>query len=247
MALVEINALESSRFGVRFGRLDAQAAPQSIAEAVDCADRDGIAVLSTRVDAADLTLVRALEDAGFRIMDTLVYHRRSLSGDEDDRSPLDKGVVVTLTDTDAPAAAQLSRQAFQHYIGHYHADPRLSDTAADAAYADWASRLLLDPAPGQIALGVRVDGDLAAFIVGERREGAASEIVLNAVRPDAQRTGLYSCLLRHYLKSAAARGDAEVIISTQLQNYPVQRVWSRHGFVLYRSFHTLHRWANALR
>jgi GNAT superfamily N-acetyltransferase len=69
-----------------------------------------------------------------------------------------------------------------------------------------------------------------------------SEIVLNAVGPGAQRSGVYQALLQNYLKLASARGDREAMISTQLQNYHVRRAWTRAGFHLFRSYHTLHRW-----
>ena len=237
---VEINDLETRRFGFSFGRLDAVAARHGLGESLAAADADGIEVVSTRVDTTDLGLVRAVEDHGFRIMDTLVYHRRTLPLAERGDAA---GQVSDLTEADARRGATLARRAFRRYLGHYHADPRLSDDAADDAYADWTARLLTDPPPGQIALGTRNGDGLTGFLIGQPRADGTSEIVLNAVDPDAQRGGIYTALLRTYLQRAGARGDREVVISTQLQNYPVQRAWSRAGFVLYRSFHTLHRWA----
>ena len=33
-----------------------------------------------------------------------------------------------------------------------------------------------------------------------------------------------------------------MIVSTQINNYTVQRAWVRLGFLHYRSFYTLHKW-----
>lgn len=244
MMLVEINALESERFGVRFARLEASGlSPGGIAEAVAAADADGVDVVSARVDASDLARVRALEDAGFRIMDVLVYHRLPLPAA--DSEPAGSLRPHDLGRADADAAAAVAGQAFEGYMGHYHMDPRLSDAAANDTYADWAARLLSEPAPDQISLGTAVGGELTGFLIGRSLGDGTSEIILNAVSPKAQRGGHYTALLHGYLRRATDRGDTGVVISTQLQNHRVQRAWARAGFCLHHSLITLHRWAPA--
>jgi len=232
------NLLESDRFAVRFARLEADG-PDDLARALAAADADGVDVTSARADATDLPSVRRLEEAGFRLMDTLVYHARALTPDDGAASD---PRVFDLEPNDADACADVARTAFRTYHGHYHADPRLSDDAAAEAYADWAARLVREPADGRLVLGARDGGSVAGFLAGVPRGDGSSEIILNAVRPDAQRTGLYGAMLRAFLARAAERGDERVMISTQLQNYAVQRAWARAGFILYQSFHTLHRW-----
>lgn len=237
--------LESARFGVQFGRLDLSAVPPgALADALAEADAEGLQVLSSRVDTTDLDQARALEDVGFRIMDTLVYYRRGLPSTSDEVTAIALEHPRDLTGADADACSAIARRAFSGYMGHYHADPRLSAAAADEAYADWISRLLLGAPADQIAVGSAKEGKIVGFLVGQRREAGTSEIVLNAVSPDLQRTGCYTAMLCDYLRRAGQRGDREVVISTQLQNYPVQRVWARTGFTLFRSYHTLHRWAH---
>jgi ribosomal protein S18 acetylase RimI-like enzyme len=235
--------LESRRFGVAFGRLDAATPQSALPAAISKADADGLQVLSTRVNATDLNYLGTLEDLGFRIMDTLVYYRRALTGGSVGAALAELPEAFELNRADAEACSAIARHAFQGYMGHYHADPRLRGDAADAAYADWITRLLLTPSSDQISLGTASEQKLAGFLVGQPRENGASEIVLNAVSPDCRRAGHYSALLGEYLHRAEKRGDREVVISTQLQNYPVQRIWARAGFVLYSSFYTLHRWA----
>jgi GNAT superfamily N-acetyltransferase len=240
------NDIVSSRFGFEFGRLDAAAIPMpALAAAIAGADADGFQVLSTRIDATDLRRVQALEDLGFRVMDTLVYYRLELPEGSAAQAPAERHACVDLDSAGAGAAGAIALRAFHNYMGHYHADPRLSDEAADEAYADWVARLLLDPTPGQIALGSAKQGHLVGFLVGRPRNPGTSEILLNATLPEEQGGGHYTALLENYVHRVAKRGDREVVISTQLQNYGVQRVWVRAGFTLYRSYHTLHRWAAA--
>jgi GNAT superfamily N-acetyltransferase len=238
------NDLESACFGVEFGRLNAAAIPMSaFAGAIVQADADGLQVLSTRIDATDLPQVQTLEDLGFRVMDTLVYYRRKLTKASAAPAPANLSASSDLGGAAADAASAIARRAFHNYMGHYHADPRLSDEAADEAYADWIARLLRAPTPDQIALGSVKEGKLVGFLVGQPRNHGTSEIILNAILPEEQGGGRYTALLDDYMDRVAKRGDREVVISTQLQNYGVQRVWVRAGFTLYRSYHTLHRWA----
>jgi ribosomal protein S18 acetylase RimI-like enzyme len=236
--------LESARFGVQFGRLDAAAVPPGgLADAIAMADAEGLQVLSARVDATELEQVRALEDLGFRIMDSLVYYRREISSISTGIAADDLGALTDLTGADAEACSAIARRAFRGYMGHYHADPRLSANAAEESYADWIARLLLAPMADQIAIGSAREGKLVGFLVGLRKDPGTSEILLNAVSPEEQRAGHYTALLWEYLRRVHQRGDREVVISTQLQNTTVQRVWVRAGFTLFRSYHTLHRWA----
>lgn len=236
---VERNALESARFGVAFARLTDPFTGE-LAAVVRAADRAGIDVISTRVSTADLPFVREVEDHGFRIMDTLVYHRVALPRSH---PPKTAGMTVgAASEEDTQACARIAASAFHDYVGHYHADPRLDAACADAAYVDWTERLLRDPADGQISLCARAGNAVAGFLVGVPRSGGASEIVLNAVDPGQQGQGGYAAMLTAYLGAVESRGDRAVIISTQLQNYRVQRAWHRHGFMLFDSYHTLHRW-----
>jgi GNAT superfamily N-acetyltransferase len=98
--------------------------------------------------------------------------------------------------------------------------------------------------PGSITLCGFVNGKVVAFIAGSSRVGGGSEIILNGVHREAEGKGYYSALLSAYLEQAARRGDKHVIVSTQLQNIRVQRVWSRHGLELDQSYYTFHRWAD---
>lgn len=235
--------LESDRFGVAMARLaDPSDDRAELTDLLAQADREGTDVISARVNATDLATVRLLEDLGFRIMDTLVYYRRSLP--VDDRGPFDPGGLVIIDGSVEQAAgcAAIAGRAFNGYFGHYHADPRLSLLAATEVYSDWITRLLTRPSDGQIALCAVRDGRPIGFIVGVRRDGTTSEIVLNAVDPSDQGSGCYGALLRHYLLNTSERLDREVIVSTQLQNYRVQRAWRREGLFLFDSHHTLHRW-----
>lgn len=237
---IEPNNLEAARFGVVAARVtDAQA---SMAEIDAAARAKGVQMLTTRVDVGDLSRVHGLEEAGYRLMDTLVYYSRDLDGVPDPAPSPEGEVLRPATSADAPAVGQVAQAAFAGYFGHYHADPRLDDAAADAAYVEWAETSVKIASPRRPAIVAVQTNRIVGFSTLCINSDAEIEIVLNAVHPDVQRRGLYRRLIEHGLAAGRAAGCIRAILSTQINNYAVQRVWSRIGFVHDHSLYTFHKW-----
>lgn len=238
--LVKINALESARFGVVAAHVRSPHASQHSINAA--AETLGVQMLTLRSDCADHALIHAAEADSFRLMDTIVYYERSL---EEPRVEVSEAMVVAIRQAgpgDAAAVADIARAAFSKYVGHYHADPRLDSASADAAYVDWAQRSVTDQSDEERARLLHYDGSPAGFLTLRRNNPAEFEIVLNAVHPDFQRRGLYERLLRDALVASHEEGAQRTIVSTQLNNFRVQRVWSKLGFRLASAHHTFHKW-----
>ncbi|TCP39525.1 GNAT family N-acetyltransferase [Rhodovulum marinum] len=240
---IELNDLETARFGIVAARVtDAQASPAEI----EAAARDrGVQMLTARVDVGDLPRVHALEEAGYRLMDTLVYYARGLDGVAD-RAPSPAGEILRpATAADAPAVGQVARAAFAGYLGHYHADPRLGAAAADAAYVEWAETSVQTVGPRRPALVALQADRVVGFLTLRRNSDTEIEIVLNAVHPEAQRQGLYGRLVEHGMAAGRAAGCTRVIVSTQINNVAVQKVWARQGFCMSHGLYTFHKWIDA--
>lgn len=237
---IELNALESARFGIVAARvIDAQA---SVAEIDAAARAKGAQMLTARVDVGDLPRVHALEEAGFRLMDTLVYYARDI-GDVSDPAPSPQGVIIRpATEADATAVGDVARAAFVDYVGHYHSDPRLDNTAADAAYVEWAETSIRTADPSLPALVALQPDRVVGFLTLRLNSDVEIEIMLNAVHPEVQRRGIYRRLVEHAISVGRAAGCSLAIVSTQINNYAVQRVWSRLGFTHSRSLYTFHKW-----
>lgn len=237
---IELNALESDRFGIVAARLTDPAAPLDVVDAAaKAADVD---LITTRVDAGDLPRIHALEAAGFRLMDTLVYYQRALG---DDVVVPDAGPDISLrlaSADDSPAVSAIAQAAFQGYFGHYHADPRLEDAAADAAYVQWAEKSVA-AASSEAPVIVACDpGGPVGFLTLRQNSLEEFELVLSGIDAESQKKGLYTTLIAEGVLLSRKAGARRVITSTQVNNYGVQRVWSRMGFSHYRSLYTLHKW-----
>ncbi len=237
---IELNALETARFGIVAARVtDVGAGP----EAVDAAARDkGVQMLTVRIPASDLSRVHDFEAAGYRLMDTLVYYTRELV-ELPPRLIPPKGLSFRpATPEDASAVGQVARAGFTGYMGHYHADPRLEKAAADAAYVEWAVTSTVNTSPAAPVLVATIGGGTIGFLTLRTNNPNEMEIVLNTVEPAFQGQGVYGALVIEAMFLASTRGCSRMITSTQINNYRVQRIWARLGFIHSHSLYTFHKW-----
>ncbi|HMO12751.1 MAG TPA: GNAT family N-acetyltransferase [Pirellulaceae bacterium] len=240
--MIEINQIETRRFGVICARLiDTLENIPDLNEVNRFASEKKIAMISARVNVSNLAIVHKLEADGYRLMDTLVYFQRETNDLPQLFSP-DNLVIRHSNINDKEAVACIAQVAFQGYLGRYHADTRLADQHADEAYTEWAEECVLSAsAESPVLVSVR-GGKIVGFAAIRRNNADELEIVLNAVHPSERRCGIYSSLVVKSLHLANENRCKRLLISTQINNYSVQRIWSRLGFVHFKSIYTFHKW-----
>ena len=238
--MVSLSALDRDRFGVVVARSPA-ATSDGLGGILDFCRENGVELLVARCDAADYRTVHALEEAGGRLMDGLVYFSRSLAGK---LPPLDAGdaAIRPVRGEEARAVQEVAERSFRGYLGHYHTDPRLDRARADETYADWAYRSCLSREVASEVLVAEQSSGIVGFITLRLNGPEEAEIVLNGVAPEAQRGGVYRRLLLGAMGWARALGAARLVVSTQLTNYAVQKAWVRAGFEPLRAHYTFHLW-----
>ncbi|WP_140633005.1 GNAT family N-acetyltransferase [Methylibium rhizosphaerae] len=242
---LELSPLEHARFGFVTAR--GELAPEASIDAVlQRAHELGAEVVMLRVPTSNLRGAQQALAEGAILADTLVYYEAAVG----DPAPVTLAAGLhhrMLGPQDAQEVETLARAAFRDYVGHYHADDRLSREAADETYASWASRSCEGPPVADAVIGVEDnDGSIVGFIT-LRRAGELASIELNAVSPDHQRRGIYAGLVGLSMNWASQQGCRKVSVSTQLNNVSVQKVWCRFGFEPARSYYTLHLWIPAPR
>ncbi len=233
---IDLSPLDSARFGVRSARA-ADLTAADLPQALDFCRQERIVFLIGRCAAEDFAAVHALEENGFRLMDTLVWYERRL----DDAPQRPDPDIRPAREADAPALRQLAAAAFHGYRGHYHADPRLDPAACDALYVDWAVRSLQPPVAEAVLVHPAASG-LDGFVTLKVRSPETVELPLYGVHPQAQGQGLGKRLVQAALLWARRRGAARLVTSTQVVNLRSQRVWLGSGFRPFHVEYTFHRW-----
>lgn len=126
---------------------------------------------------------------------------------------------------------------FEGYTNHYSANPLLDKQKISEGYIEWALSFL--DGENKICFLLYDKNKLIAFancsLVNNEAEG-----VLYGVLPEYSGKGIYSDLIRYTQSYFKNEGTNQMKVSTQIQNYTVQRVWAREGFELSHAFNTIH-------
>jgi len=235
-----LSPLEEERFGVRTVRVNELVAAD-LSEVLAFCRSHAVRMLIARCRAEDLGAAQACEEAGGRLMDTLVYYGLDLA--RQSGSVLETTAAIRLARAEeADELCAIAASAFQGYRGHYHADPRLDPAACDAAYTSWVRRSLLDRSVADAVFACLVDGRVAGFATMRRNSPEEGEGVLFGVAPWAQGRGIYRDLIRRGVRWCQAEGCARMVVSTQVTNVAVQKVWVRQGFEPTHAHYTFHLW-----
>ena len=237
---ISLSELDETRFGVVTAKanLDGQ---DNLANVTRWCVEKGVEFLIARIPVEDVYLVQDMESSGFFLTDTLIFYKNAQVNESPCNSP--EGYSWRLaTERDAGEVGILSEKIFNNYHGHYHADRKLNKSDCDSVYSSWAVNSCLNKNFCDAMIIIEFRTAIVGFLTVKTVGHEICEIVLNGVDPNFQNKGLYALLISLAKKWALERQLKAVIVSTQLNNLAVQKVWCRQGFEPYKSFYTFHKW-----
>lgn len=229
--------LDSRRFGINVmrGTIDAGVIPVDV---IDELDRSAADLLILRVPAGATALPTRLQLEGHIVIhaDTLVYYAMDLNPES---APPSEPKVERATEAHRDAIAAIAENGFSDYRAHYAANPLLPKELVLTGYVEWALSRLRGDTEHTATWVVSDEGTVAGFATCDVQDDSV-EIILNAVHPDFERRGLYGMLLRQIQHHYAHRSVKQLLISTQIWNFTVQRQWARNGLRLCKAYDTYH-------
>ena len=182
-----------------------------------------------------------MERHGFFITDTLVYYSFFLKN-----KPIPEDAAGIRVRPVSPGeefvVKDIAQGSFQGYRGHYHADPRLDRKKCDDVYTDWAYRSCFRGSLANEVMVAEYDSTPAGFATLRINSDSEGEGVLFGVAPVFQGKGIYRSLMIGGLTWCVSLGLDVMIVSTQIVNTAVQKVWTRLGFEPSHSYYTFHKW-----
>jgi GNAT superfamily N-acetyltransferase len=72
------------------------------------------------------------------------------------------------------------------------------------------------------------------------------EAVVGGVQYSARGKGIYRSFITRGMEWCLSKGAARMLVSTQITNVAVQKVWARLGFEPSLAFYTFHKWFDKL-
>lgn len=210
----------------------------------ECADL-GVKLLIHRCSAEDFNHIHQLEDNGFRLMDGLVYYRLRV-GD----TPWTSHLIRPCLPCEAEKVAEIAREVYTNFIGHFHQDLRLDRKKCDDLYVKWARNACLDKKVAEIMLVAEVGGKIVGFdsleiIDGDTALGvigATAFGVISGVSKEFQGKGIRTALLFAGMNWCVKQGLEYMEADVHINHYKMHRVYSNHGFKIYKSEYTFHKW-----
>ena len=237
---IVLSPLEEIRFGVKTVRTKISSL-NNLPQALAFCKNQSVKLLSARCQADQLDVVQEMERMGFILTDTLVYYVRNLKNKP--LPQLNTSIEIRpMTIGENEQVQSIAEKAFNNYISHYHADKRLDRKHCDDTYKDWARNACNHRDDTQDVLVAIREGMLSAFATLRMNDHKQGEGILFAVSPSAQGSGLYKALMIAGMHWCAELRAQEMIVSTQIINIAVQKVWSRLGFEPRNYVYTFHKW-----
>jgi ribosomal protein S18 acetylase RimI-like enzyme len=234
---IQYSELESRRFGKKIfrGKFDTIDIDLIRTKVFD-ADAD---VTIFRVPVAEQPKLYLLKSLHYEdiIADTLVYYSLDLNKATFKPVKNEALVIRPAIPSDIPAFEQIVPEIFADYTNHYSSNYQLNKSGLTAGYTEWAIGYIeKDQKLNFLALWENVP---VGFITCDYSPTYA-EIILNGVLPAYEGRGIYTDLLRHVKSFFREMNIPNLRVSTQIQNFRVQNVWSREGFFLDEAFLTIH-------
>jgi GNAT superfamily N-acetyltransferase len=185
--------------------------------------------------------VRELETAGSILCDTLVYTRRTITG-ELPNAFADGWAIRDANPSDATAVAHVAAEAFRDYDSHYRNDPNLRADDVAEVYPSWAANCCTTPGVADKVLLVEFQGRVIAFGALKKIANDCVDGVLFGVLPRYRGRGILSSLVKQSMAWGLKNGYKSMEYSTHLTNLGALKAVTKLGFAIDRSAHTFHKW-----
>ncbi len=231
--MIKISEWDTKHFGFKIAKMGEEELQPALDE---CADL-GVKLLICRCNAENLSFLHQLEKKGFGLMDGLVYYRLRV-GD----TPWTSHLIRPCLPCEAKEVATIAKEVYTDFIGHFHQDPMLGKAKCDDLYVKWARHACLDKKVAEIMLVAEVDGKIVGFDSHEIINGDTGFGVISGVSKEFQGKGIRTALLFAGMNWCVSQGLEYMEADVHINHYIMHRVYSNHGFKIYKSEYTFHKW-----
>lgn len=233
----EISILETERFKMNI--LRAKVKNINIKELSQEIYKNNIDITFLRIPSESFEQIHKLDQLGFNYsqVDTLVYYFVDFSQYSPKELKNKDLEFRKAKSQDKEILRTLVIEIFPGYTNHYYSNPFLSKDHILEGYVEWVLNYI--EKENKEVFIIYKNNLPIAFATCDLEEELA-EGVLYGVHPDYSGGGIYSDIIRYTQKYYFDLGIMKMKVSTQIQNFAVQKVWTREGFILMESYNTIH-------
>ena len=219
-------------------------------KAIISAKKDGYQFLLCKVYTDDLVIIHALERAGFLLVDTLLDYqvdfRKTPFNKIPEQKPADDTIIRFARLEDENELSELAKTSFANHFGRYHSDPRISRSLATQVYVEWMHSCLRGYADYFVL--AEIEGKIAGLTIWKKTSNLEKSIPvrinhysIGAIHPEFFGRKLFSLLTYEGMKLLNQESDI-IEGPTHINNYAVQRGYTRLGWQIGDARHSFHKW-----
>lgn len=239
--IVYLSDIDEDQFGIRTAK-SVKVTADNLPKIMEFCHDNNVKMLIARCPADDFPAIHAMEKEGFLLMDTLVYYYSRDLTNAPIPSDTGKATIRQARSGEENEIKVVAAEAFRGYFGHYHADERLDNSKCDEVYISWAVNSCISHDFADEVLVAELNGSVVGLATLRMNSSVESEGVLFGVVQPARKIEVYRSFMIHGMEWSVLKGAKRMVVSTQLINIVVQRVWIRFGFEMRKSYYTLHKW-----
>ena len=228
----------------------ARIADKLVRQAITKAREEKYEFLMSKVYTDDVISIHALEKAGFLLVDTLLDYSVDFRKVEFKKIPapeVAQEVKIRFAEKkDADELADLARSSFANHFGRYHSDPRLSRKEAIQTYVEWMNSSLNGYADYFVL--AEINNRIAGLSIWKKTSELEKNLPIRlghysigAIHPDFFGKKLFSILTYEGMKLLQSEVDM-IEGPTHINNYAVQRGYTRLGWQISDARHSFHKW-----
>jgi predicted acetyltransferase len=239
MKQVIFSDVDSQRFGINVFR--ATLNEVDIENLEDQIKADAIDLIILRLPSSTKDQHSSLHQLNCQIIhaDTLVYYFCTLNNEI---TPLRNELSFeVISEENKEILNEIVPIIFKDYTSHYASNPMLDKTKTSAGYIEWAKSYITTANHNRISWLVKNENVIIGFATCSfNQEKNECEGVLYGVMPEASGKGVYTDIIRFTQSYFKDLGYKTMWVSTQIQNYSVQKAWIKENFLLKKAFDTYH-------
>jgi hypothetical protein len=221
-----------------------------IEKAITSAKKNRYQFLLCKVYTDDLVAIHALERAGFLLVDTLLDYQVDFRKTPFIKIPEQNSAADTIIRfarlEDENELSELAKAAFANHFGRYHSDPRIPQSLATQVYVEWLHSCLRGYADYFVL--AEIEGKIAGLSIWKKASKLEKNIPvrinhysIGAIHPDFFGRKLFSLLTYEGMKLLYQETDI-IEGPTHINNYAVQRGYTRLGWQIGNACHSFHKW-----
>jgi ribosomal protein S18 acetylase RimI-like enzyme len=187
----------------------------------------------TKVKTSKTSDISRLERIGFNLIDTSIQLRRSTSESWDDRDISSSCRIELAEPSDLPDVERIAASSF--LFSRFHLDPKIEDSVANEIKRQWATNFFAGKRGDCMVVAKDQNHTIGFALLLDQDDKRTIDLI--AVSKRHRGKGLASAMIRFAAKEALGR---QIVVGTQVANFPSLRSYENLGFRIYDSYYVLH-------